>query len=78
MMPAQLALNCQARLDSGTRLDDPRIVTLRELLDQATKLRDAAHELVADLTEQLDRTSRIINVPAQNSTVRPPLISRPR
>jgi hypothetical protein len=59
-------------------LDDPRIVTLRELLDQATQLRDAAHELVADLTEQLDRTSKIINAPAQNSTVRPPLISRPR
>jgi hypothetical protein len=78
MMPAQLALNCQAGLDSETRLDDPRIVTLRELLDQATKLRDAAHELVSDLTEQLDRTSKITNVPGQNSTVSPPLISRPR
>ena len=62
MMPAQLALNCQPRLDSGTRLDDPRIVTLRELLDQATKLRDAAQELVSDLTEQLDRTSKLTNV----------------
>jgi hypothetical protein len=59
-------------------LDDPRIVTLRELLDQATKLRDAAHELVSDLTEQLDRTSKVTNDRDQNSTLTPPLIKRPR
>jgi ABC-type transporter Mla subunit MlaD len=40
-----------------TRLDDPRIAKLRELLDQATKLLDGANELVADLTEQLERTA---------------------
>jgi hypothetical protein len=38
-------------------LDDPRIAKLRELLDQATKLLDGANELVADLTEQLERTA---------------------
>jgi hypothetical protein len=40
-----------------SRLDDPRIAKLRELLDQATKLLDGANELVADLTEQLERTA---------------------
>jgi hypothetical protein len=38
-------------------LDDPRIAKLRELLEQATKLLDGANELVADLTEQLERTA---------------------
>jgi len=39
-------------------LDDPRIAKLRELLDQATKLLDGANELVADLTEQLERSGK--------------------
>jgi hypothetical protein len=38
-------------------LDDPRITKLRELLDQATRLLDGANELVADLTEQIERTA---------------------
>jgi hypothetical protein len=48
-------------------LDDPRIAKLRELLDQATKLLDGANELVADLTEQLHRSTS-----AKESTERPP------
>jgi ABC-type transporter Mla subunit MlaD len=39
-------------------LNDPRIAKLRELLDQATKLLDGANELVADLTEQLQRSAK--------------------
>ena len=40
-----------------TRLDDPRITKLRELLDQATRLLDGANELVADLTKQIERSA---------------------
>jgi ABC-type transporter Mla subunit MlaD len=45
-------------------LDDPRIAKLRELLDQATKLLDGANELIADLTEQLQRTAKDDKEPA--------------
>ena len=49
----------------ANRLDDPRIVKLRELLEQATKLLDGANELVADLTEQLQRTAKDDKEPAR-------------
>jgi len=58
-------------------LDDPRLAKLRELLDQATRLLDGANELVSDLTEQLERSTATTK-PAQNSTLKPPLTSRPR
>jgi hypothetical protein len=58
-------------------LDDPRLAKLRELLDQATKLLDGANELVSDLTAQLERSAKTTR-PAQNSTLKPPLPSRPR
>jgi hypothetical protein len=38
-------------------LDDPRIAKLRELLEQATRLLDGTNELVADLTEQLEKSA---------------------
>ena len=37
-------------------VDDPRIKQLRELCDQAIQLKEAAEQLVAELTEQLDRS----------------------
>jgi hypothetical protein len=58
-------------------VDDPRLAKLRELLDQATKLLDGANELVSDLTEQLERSTGNTK-PVQNSTLKPPLTSRPR
>jgi len=68
---AQLASHHSHRLDSNG-LDDPRIVKLRELLDQATRLLDGANELVADLTEQLARTTKDVKereaVPAEPQT----------
>jgi hypothetical protein len=50
--------NGQRLHSRAKRLDDPRIAKLRELLDQATKLLDGANELVADLTEQLQKTAK--------------------
>jgi hypothetical protein len=58
-------------------VDDPRLAKLRQLLDQATKLLDGANELVSDLTEQLERSTANTK-PDQNSTLKPPLTSRPR
>jgi ABC-type transporter Mla subunit MlaD len=55
---AQLARATATAYTPATRLDDPRIAKLRELLDQATKLLDGANELVADLTEQLQKTAK--------------------
>ena len=49
-----------------SRLDDPRIAKLRELLDQATKLLDGANELVADLTEQLERLKASIRAKVEH------------
>jgi hypothetical protein len=37
-------------------VDDPRIKRLRELVDQATALENAAGRLVVELTDQLQRS----------------------
>jgi len=37
-------------------VDDPRIKQLRDLCDQAIKLKEAAEQLVSELTEQLNRS----------------------
>jgi hypothetical protein len=38
------------------QVEDPRIRQLRDLCDQAVKLKEAAEQLVAELTEQLQRS----------------------
>jgi hypothetical protein len=37
-------------------LEDPRVQRIRELLDEATKLQDAATDLIADITDQIQRS----------------------
>jgi hypothetical protein len=37
-------------------VDDPRIKHLRDLCEQAIKLKDAAEQLVTELTHQLERS----------------------
>jgi hypothetical protein len=37
-------------------LDDPRIKQLRELLEQATRLRDRTNQLIDELSEGLSRS----------------------
>jgi hypothetical protein len=37
-------------------LEDQRISRIRELLEHATKLQDAATQLIADLTDQIQRS----------------------
>lgn len=37
-------------------VDDPRIKQLRDLCDQALKLKEAAEQLVIELTDQLNRS----------------------
>ena len=44
------------RLTLSGRMEDPRIRQLRDLCDQAIKLKEAAEQLVAELNEQLQRS----------------------
>jgi hypothetical protein len=47
---------CRVTFYTLPQVEDPRIRQLRDLCDQAVKLKEAAEQLVAELTEQLQRS----------------------
>ena len=52
---AQLAMNC-CQVIHCLKLDDPNVRRVRQLLAEATALQDAATKLIAEITDQLQRS----------------------